>query len=294
VLLLCWDAAHRARIDSPSGVPFPSSSAGKQSKHRSKGRHVLSRGEIKRLHALAHRKGRHESGRFLVEGVRVVEDLLASRVVPRTAFLAPSIEDTDRGAALARALRERVATVDVTEGELATIAGTDTPQGVVVTADVPRHTLDVIAQAGPVRGIALDGVQDPGNFGTIVRIADAFAAAFVAVLPGTVDPWNPKAVRSAAGSSLRVPIVETQLDSLLAHMRRARCVVLGADTHGRPVNELGTPDRLLLLLGNEGAGLSAAARAACDELVAIPMRGAAESLNVGVAAGILLYELTRE
>lgn len=256
---------------------------------------MLSRAETKRLQSLARRRGRLQSGRFLVEGVRVAEDLIASGIVIHTAYLAPSIEDTRRGASLAHTLRACARTVTITEGELRGIAGTDTPQGVVIEADIPRHSLTDPALKGRLTGaVALDAVQDPGNFGTIVRSADAFGLGFVAVLPGTVDPWNPKSVRAAAGSSLRVAIVETSLDALLRHVRGADFRVLGADVHGTPIRELARPGRMLLVLGNEGAGLGDEVRAACDELVSVPIRGAAESLNVGVAAGILLYELTRE
>jgi RNA methyltransferase, TrmH family len=255
---------------------------------------MLSRAETKRLQTLARAKGRAESGLFLAEGVRVVEDLLASAVVPRTALVTSSLEDTPRGAALARALRSRVRTLDVSGSELAAIAGTETPQGVVVVAEIPHHDLNDLELEPRAPVVLVDGVQDPGNFGTIVRSADAFGAAFIATLPGTVDPWNPKAVRAAAGSSLRVPIVATSLDALLARLRAEGVTLLGADADGEPVDRAVVPSRVALVLGNEGAGLSAAVRAACDGLVAVPIRGAAESLNVGVAAGILLYVLTRE
>jgi RNA methyltransferase, TrmH family len=294
LLLHSW-GAHRTPIDAPSGVPPLSDSLDEKSKRRSTGPVMLSRAETKRLQYLARRRGRLESGRFLIEGVRSAEDLIASGIVIHTAYLAPSIEDTRRGASLAQTLRARARTVSISEGELRSIAGTDTPQGVVIEADMPRHSLADLDWDGRMTGaVALDAVQDPGNFGTIVRSADAFGLGFVAVLPGTVDPWNPKSVRAAAGSSLRMPIVETSLDALLNHVRVSDFRVLGADVHGTPVREVTPPGRMLLVLGNEGAGLCDEVRTACDELVAVPIRGAAESLNVGVAAGILLYELTRE
>jgi RNA methyltransferase, TrmH family len=224
----------------------------------------------------------------------VVEDLLGSDVVPHVAVLAPSLEDTPRGAALAARLRAAVRTLRVAEHELAAVAATDTPQGVVVAAEIPRHTLADVRIAQRARVVVLDAVQDPGNFGTIVRSADAFGAACVCTLPGTVDPWNPKAVRAAAGSSLRVPIIQTAVDPLFGFLRDSGFQVLGAHGGGTSVEDLDAGRRTALILGNEGAGLSPAVLPHCAALVAVPIRGSAESLNVAVAAGILLYLLSRE
>lgn len=254
---------------------------------------MLSRTQLKRIRALRRRKGREEAGEFLIEGVRQVEDLLASPVVPRLVLISPSLEDTPRGAGLAARVRTAAETVDVTEAELAQLATTDTTQGIVAIAAIPRIELSDIALDGRSLIIVLDAVQDPGNFGTIVRSADAFGAVLVAALPGTVDPWNPKAVRSSAGSSLRVPIVETELEPLLVYLHGHCAILLGADVQGNSVEAAARNGPLALALGNEGAGLSAGVRAACDQLVSVPIAGAAESLNVGVAAGILMYLLTR-
>lgn len=254
---------------------------------------MLSRAEIKRLRALARPKGRAESGLFLAEGVRLAEDVLASAVVPRVALIAPSLEDTARGAALARRVRDSMLTHEVSEQELRDVAATDSPQGIVIAAEIPRHTLASATLPLSARVVVLDAVQDPGNFGTIVRSADAFGAALVIALPGTVDPWNAKAVRSAMGSSLRVPIVEAPLQEAAAFLRSSGCAIFGADADGEDAAAVHVPARAALVLGNEGAGLSADVRAACDRVISIPMHGNAESLNVAVAAGILLYLLSR-
>lgn len=254
---------------------------------------MLSNAEAKRLRALATPRGRADSGLFLVEGVRLAEDLLASSVVPTTALLSSSIEDTARGQQLARRLRATVRTVDVTDQQLRAVATTESPQGVVVAAEIPRRRLGDVSLGAREVVVLLDAVQDPGNFGTIVRNADAFGAAFVCALPGTVDPWNPKSVRSAMGSSLRVPIIEASLSDAEGYFRGEGFALLGADTAGVHVGEFEPADRTALVLGNEGAGISDAVRARLDALVSVPIRGAAESLNVGVAAGIILYMLTR-
>lgn len=264
------------------------------SKGRSNRETMLSRAQTGRVRALHRRKGREEAGEFLVEGVRQVEDLIASPVVPRLALISPSLEDTGRGRELASRVRSLMSTVDVSDAELAQLATTETTQGIVAVATIPRPALEDVTLSGRSLVVILDAVQDPGNFGTIVRSADAFSAAMVVALPGTVDPWNPKAVRSAAGSSLRVPIAFATLDELVEHLRANGVTLLGADMHGDGVEQAMTSSGpVALALGNEGAGLSDAVRDACDALVSVPIGGAAESLNVGVAAGILMYLLSR-
>lgn len=255
---------------------------------------MLSKAEAKRLHGLARPRERQESGLFLAEGVRVVEDLLESDIVPRTAVISPSLEDTERGRQLAYRLRQRVRTEAVSDHELRAIAAAEAPQGVVVAAEIPHATLPGLELGRDALVVLLDAVQDPGNFGTIVRSADAFGAAAVVALPGTVDPWNPKAVRSAAGSSLRLPIVGAGPAEALGWLREHDFRILGADMGGLDIGTLSPAQRNALVLGNEGAGLSAAVRGQLDAAVSVPIRGAAESLNVGVAAGILLYMLSRE
>src|SRR5690606_11108199 len=159
---------------------------------------VLSRSEQKRLRSLKRRKYREGEGLFLAEGVRLVEAMLDAGVAPRLVVASPTLEDTERG----RRLAERLAGLDVLrrveDRVLAEFAATASPLGVLAVAEIPRHDLGAIRVEGPATVLVLDGVQDPGNFGTLVRTADAFGAAFVAVLPGTVDPWNPKSVRAAA------------------------------------------------------------------------------------------------
>lgn len=254
---------------------------------------MLSRADAKLVRALHRRKSREQEGLFLAEGVRVVEELARSSIDLHFALASPSLEDTERGRALAAMLEERGALRRVAEAELNQLAATETPQGVLAMAAIPRPALAEVDMEGPATVLVLDGVQDPGNFGALVRSADAFAAAFVAVLPGTVDPWNPKAVRAAVGSSFHLPVVAVTHVELLEWLGERGFAVYGADAHGESVEHAHLAQRAALVLGNEGAGLSDEMHRAVDALLAIPIPGRAESLNVGVAAGILLYLLTR-
>lgn len=254
---------------------------------------MLTSSEIKELRALQTRPNREARGRFLAEGVRVVEELVASGIRTRWTAVSSSLEDTERGQALVRDIdRRAIVRRVIDDRELVELAATDTPQGILAVADIPTSEAGVLF---PSRGrslvLVLDAVQDPGNFGALVRSAEGLGAAAVVALPGTVDPWNPKSVRAAAGSSFRLPIVTLPWDEALKGFRDAGFSIVGADSNGRSVREV-RGERIALVLGNEGAGLSQHVREGIDELVAVPLRGRAESLNVAAAAAILLYELS--
>lgn len=254
---------------------------------------MVSRSERKRIRALGHRKDREAEGLFLAEGVRVVEELLEAGLPIRLAVVSPALMETDRGERLGERLRDAAPVRDAGVGELNELADTQTNQGVLVVAETPNASLDSIPDSGPATILLLDGVQDPGNLGTLVRSAGAFGCDAVICLPGTVDPWNAKAVRASAGAGFHVPLVKADRDPALAQLRAQRFVVLGADAAGRPIGRLALPERTVLAVGNEGAGLSEAVRSKVNSLVAVPMEREVESLNVAVAAGILLYLVTR-
>lgn len=261
------------------------------SKSRSMSLPPLSQGRASRLRLLRQRRHREENGLFLAEGIRVVEDLLASSVAVESAIVAPSLEDTERGRALLDRLLGHCPVELASEAGLRALADTETPQGVVAVAAIPHRELPTtLAERALV--LLLDAVQDPGNFGTLVRGADAFGAAAVVTLPGTVDPWNAKAVRAAAGASFRVPLFPLPPDQLAAWCAATGLVLWGAETSGKDVAGLEPPARVGLVLGNEGAGLTPAVRELVAERVAIPIRGAAESLNVAMAGTVLMYLLT--
>ena len=255
---------------------------------------MLNRREERLLRALRQRKGREETGLFLVEGVRAVEDLLASPLAVRFAAAASSLGDTPRGRALLDVLAgQRVPLRETGERELAGFADTGTPQGILAVAEIPSAGLDDLrVDAEPAVVLVLDAVQDPGNLGTLARTAEALGAAGVVALPGTVDAWNPKSVRAAMGSTFRLPVAHAGWDALGPWLAARGFQALAAAAGGGPLPEP-RPRRAALVLGNEGAGISAETRARADRAVGIPLRGRAESLNVAAAGAILLYELLR-
>jgi TrmH family RNA methyltransferase len=253
----------------------------------------LSEREEKQLRALRLRKNRRQEGHFLAEGIRVVEALLESTIVTDWAIVASSLEDTERGAALQLELEKLAIPRRVVPREqFLRLAPTEQSQGILAVARIPEVSWDSIAEReDPAVLLLLDAIQDPGNFGTLVRTAEALGAVAIVALPGTVDPWNEKAVRAAAGSSFYLPILTSTWDEAAAWMAKEGYRVLAADVGGDPPER--GEGRIGLVMGNEGAGISAEIRSMVDKTVGIPLKGRAESLNVAAAAAILLYELTR-
>ena len=241
---------------------------------------------------LKRRKARERQQLFTVEGVRTVEELLRSPLRVHGALVAPQLADAPRGAALQASLRERgIELLEVGAHEFSSAAETDSPQGVLAIAAVPPQSLATLVLPPVARIVVLDAVQDPGNVGTIVRTSAALGATAVVATPGTVDLWNAKVVRSAMGAGFFLPVLSSTWDALDAFRHRESFALWGADAAGTPVHELKPPDRLALVVGNEGAGLSDEARRRVDRLAALPIDSTVESLNVAVATGILLYQL---
>jgi TrmH family RNA methyltransferase len=190
---------------------------------------------------------------------------------------------------LAEAVEAGVPAELVSDVELRAHADTVTPQGWLATAPLPAWTW---SDVDGTRLLILDAIRDPGNAGTLIRSAEALGAGGVVVLPGTADPWGPKVVRAASGSSLRLPVLEAEAADVLDRLREWNTPLWAAEADGEIVDRAEPrPQRLALVLGNEGAGVSATMRAAADRIVAIAMRGRVESLNAGIAGAILMDRL---
>lgn len=238
------------------------------------------------------RKARERQGLFVAEGVRSVEELLASPLRVKGVLTCDLLDRTPRGAALAaQCLGRGLDVLRVSEREFLSASDTDQPQGILAIAEQPRRALDELQLPDTARLLVLDGIQDPGNVGTLLRTASALGCAATLVLPGTVDPWNAKVVRSAVGMQFTHPTIDCTEEALDGFLRAQGIALWGAAAEGEALGSQPTPSRLAIVLGNEGAGLKASLRERCDALVGIPMVPGAESLNVAVAAGILLHAL---
>lgn len=243
---------------------------------------------------LKRRKSRERQSLFVAEGVRAVEELLRSGLRIQGVLTAPQLDGAQRGVALRASIAGRgVETANVTEAEFRSAAETDSPQGVLAIAEIPEHSLSLVAGRSSLRLLVLDGVQDPGNVGTILRTAAALGADATIALPGTVDLWNAKVVRGAMGASFHHPAMNNSLDELMSFLSSEGVELWGADAGGESVSDTSPPERLALAVGNEGAGLSSSVRERATRIVSLPISGPVESFNVAVAAGILLHQLRK-
>lgn len=243
---------------------------------------------------LQRRKARERQHRFVAEGVRTVEALLASTLPVDGVLVTTTLGDHDRGRALLSAIAARgIAMLEVSDQELESASGTESPQGVLAVAPIPEWPLKAPAGASS-RILVLDALQDPGNVGTVVRTAAALGVTATIALPGTVDLWNAKVVRSTMGALFVHPTIPMSWDAFAAYATTHAVPVWAADTDGVPLDRItadALPAHLALVVSNEGAGLSAHVAAFVASRVAIRMSPGIESLNVAVAAGILLHAI---
>jgi len=243
---------------------------------------------------LKRRRGRERRGLALAEGVRLVEEALSAGVSIRGAVVSPALEATRRGEGLKGALVTAGVKLEVVDDRaLGELADTEHPQGVIAVIEPREWFLDDIALDPRSAVLVLDAVQDPGNVGTMLRTALALGAAGVVALPGTADLSNPKVIRGSMGALFRLPCVATDADTLSIWAGNHGAGVWVTAAGGPPVPRGARTAPLLLVLGNEGAGVGDTMIARATGRVGIPLAPGAESLNVAIAAGILLYEVLR-
>ena len=227
------------------------------------------------------RSYRRETGEYIGDGVKLLEEAVKWGA-PITAVVCTEQVDLP-------ALPEGVRVVEVPGDVMRSISPMEAPQGALFTAKLPDEMLPTTLSGK--RYIALEGVQDPGNVGTILRTADAYEADGVILLSGCADLYNPKTVRSAMGALFRIKAWSCTLDELCPVLKNAGLPLLGAALRSDTVDAREADlKRAVMLIGSEGRGLSEAALAACDKTIRIPMGARCESLNAAIAAATLLWE----
>jgi TrmH family RNA methyltransferase len=235
-----------------------------------------------------------EAGDCAIEGLRIVEEAIRSGLRLHAVFFSESAET--RAERLLPQIGAHVETVVLPDKLFSSAVPSETPQGVAALVRYRQSSLeDVLGriQTGPL--VAVAGLQDPGNLGTILRSAEAFGAAGVLLGEGTVSPFNPKAVRGSAGSIFRLPVVRVKLGEALALLRESEVRLVATSPHkGRSLPEADLASPIAVFIGGEGAGVPRDMLAKMDEIVAIPHTPQVESLNAGVAASIVLYEIARQ
>jgi len=252
---------------------------------------------VKDIKALALKKFRDQRGVFMAEGLKLVIDALdlgwtiETLVFAKTGKGNPTVEKV-----AARTVAAGGLVLEVTEKVLSAITRRDNPQMVV---GVFRQRWTTLAEIRPAAGdvwVALDRVRDPGNLGTVIRTADAVGAKGVILVGDTTDPFSVETVRATMGSVFAVPVAKASEQEFLAWRKSFSGLLVGTHLKGavdyRTVPYKGRP--VVLLMGNEQQGLPETLASACDKLVLIPQAGRADSLNLAVATGVMLFEIRRD
>ena len=253
---------------------------------------------VRQARRLTRRSARAVAGRFLVEGPQGLREALGRPDLLEEVFVT-DLAAQRYGDLLDRATRSGASVLRVDEAAIGTLAETVTPQGLVAVCRVVDVPLAEALAGSPKLVVVLAQVRDPGNAGTVTRVADAAGADAVVLTEGSVDPHNGKAVRASAGSLFHVPlVVGTPLAAALAGCREAGLVVLAADAHASLDLDAAADAGLLAspttwLFGTEAHGLPTGAVALADRAVRVPIHGAAESLNLATAAAVCLYASAR-
>lgn len=236
---------------------------------------------------------------IFVEGLRLCEEALSSALGIEAVIYSDHITRKDRAASLIRSLNSVAkSSAEVSEKLLESISYTKTPQGVVVLALRPTNDEEAFAakQTSSPLLVVLHKINNPVNVGAIVRTAEAAGATGIIATANTADPFSPKALRGAMGSAFRLPMwTGASFADAVAWCRSRRIQTIAADLSGSAVHrDVDWRKSSAIIVGRESSGLSPEEVAAADASVRIPMHGAAESLNVAVAAGIILFEAARQ
>lgn len=250
---------------------------------------------IKTVRSLEQRKYRQQTGLFVAEGARLVTDAEQQGILPETLLVGegaparPAVE-----ALVARLAAQGVRCIETTEAVLRGIAHRDNPQTVIGVYAQRWADLDAVDARADFCWVVLEEVRDPGNLGTVLRTADAVGANGLFLLGQCCDPYSLEAVRATMGSIFAMPIIKADLPAFAAWRRRQGGMAVGtALTAASDHDALAYASPTLLVMGNEQVGISDEMARQCDALVRIPMRGRADSLNLAIATGLMLYEVWR-
>jgi TrmH family RNA methyltransferase len=262
---------------------------------------------LKRFRVALRGAGPDKEGWVGVEGARLVEDALRSRLETAAVLVSASgarhlqrvIPWLEPPAGTQDESRPRL--LETTDRLFAGVSGTETPQGIAALVKPRAFAFEDLLRGDVPLVVVLVGVQDPGNVGTVFRSAEAFGATGAMATRGTAFPWAPKVLRASAGSALRLPVVAgAALPVALAQLKIAGLKIVAATVGANPPLAARTPAEtdlrgpVALLVGNEGAGLPSEIERSADELVQIPIASMVDSLNAGVAASVVLYEAARQ
>ncbi len=238
---------------------------------------MLSRSESKYIQTLSHKKQRDAESLFVVEGPKLAEEVLNSHFNIKKIYALQS---------WANANKNVENTVIIDEDELQKISNLQTANEVLMLVEMPEE--NILLKFENTITLALDGIQDPGNFGTIIRIADWFGIKQIVCSADCVELYNPKVIQSTMGSFIRVNVVYTKLDECIA---KANVPVYGALLNGKDATKIEKPTQGILVIGNESKGIRQPILPHINNAISIKRIGGAESLNAAVATGIILSHI---
>jgi TrmH family RNA methyltransferase len=243
---------------------------------------------VKYVHALSRRKTRQEEGRFVVEGVRLLEEAIRANVQPDFIFYIADLDERSQKL-IERLHAGGVVCLDVTPGVMRFCSETETPSGILAVLPMAGMPLPT----RPTLSVVADALRDPGNLGTLLRTSAAAGADEVLLGPGTVDLYNPKVVRGAMGTHFRLPIATMTWPVIAAHLD-GPSVWLADVRDAIPYTQVDWTKPSALIIGGEAEGASAEAEKLATGRVSIPMQCGIESLNAAVAAAVILFEAQRQ
>jgi RNA methyltransferase, TrmH family len=247
---------------------------------------------VKDLRAGFAHPSKTEQGRIAIEGEHLLLEALAARLNIPTVYVRAGSEHL-----LSRLnLSESAEIISLPPHIFSSAVRTESPQGIAALIELHHFTLDhIFAAAGAPLIVIAAGLQDPGNLGTLIRSSEAFGATGLITLPGTVSPWNQKALRASAGSVFRLPVVAVGEEEVFPALATHQIAALAAvAVGGEPITAHDLTGPAALILGNEGAGISPEILRHAAASISIPTPGPVESLNAAIAGSILLYEASRQ
>ncbi|NWG35602.1 MAG: RNA methyltransferase [Chloroflexi bacterium] len=251
----------------------------------------LSNPLVKQARALRQKKARRESGLFLVEGIHHVGEVIEAGWEVETVLYAPDLL-TSRFAHEVIS-RLPVPPQPVTPQVMESIADKENPQGILAIVRQRQTRLNDLRNVR--HAVALVSPQDPGNVGTILRTMDGAGVEAMFLLEGGVELYHPSVVRSSMGALFWKPVIQTSFNEFVTWARQRKFQIIGTSAHGEVEYQTLVPSpSWVVVMGNEQKGLSREHLDACEVTVSMPMRGRASSLNLSVAAGVLLYQFTRD
>jgi TrmH family RNA methyltransferase len=255
----------------------------------------LTNPRVKAAVRLRDRREREVTGLTIVDGAREILRALDAGVRVETAFLAPDLVRSADAIAVADRIGRRETTLEVSPDVLAKVAFGDRSDGVVAIVEVPRPALDDVPLAEDPLVVVVEGVEKPGNLGAILRSADGAGVDAIVVADPLTDAFNPNAIRASLGTIFALPVVTATTAEAIAWLRAASIRPVATIVEASvPYTEADLRGPLAIVLGSEAEGLGAAWRIPEVSAVSIPMAGIADSLNVSVAAAVVLFEAVRQ